>query len=440
MLVAAVPAWAEPEDPPPPTKSESIRQVAAQESLPAPIQEPPAPEPTQNTPTPATVKEASAPAPEAQLPESPLADHHIGPTEHWWAQGEYLLWWLKSGPLPQPLLTTGASGVLGDPTTRVLLGNSTLDYRRASGFRFNAGGWIGDCHYWGVEAGGFYLEQKKINQTFASDAIGNPLLARPFTDLLASPSAQSALLVSSPGVATGSFALSSSARLWGTEINVVRNLYASPRFRADMLFGFHYLDLSEDLLLVQQTNALATGALGFQNGSAVSSDAIVDGFHTRNQVYAGQLGVHVDGRFGAASVQATAKVGLGPNHQTITAAGSTTSALLNGTTSTVPGGLLALPGTNIGQANDNVFVIVPQVDVRFGYQMTEHLQLFVGYDFLLINEVTRPGNQITLNVNSAFIPSSPNFGAMVGPPQPSHLTKRDEFWAQGLAFGIEFRY
>ena len=199
-------------------------------------------------------------------------------------------------------------------------------------------------------------------------------------------------------------------------------------------------------LVVQNTNAVANGQLDFQgqlegpNATPILSETLVDGFHTRNQVYAGQLGMRYDGRFGAASLRVTAKVGFGPNHQTVTAAGTTTANFADGTTATAPGGLLALPGTNIGQVNNNPFVIVPQVDVRLGYRMTNWLQLFIGYDFLFINEVVRPGSQITLNVNSALIPASPNFGAAVGPNEPSHLTKRDEFWAQGLTFGIEFRY
>jgi hypothetical protein len=43
-------------------------------------------------------------------------------------------------------------------------------------------------------------------------------------------------------------------------------------------------------------------------------------------------------------------------------------------------------------------------------------------------------------VNTSLVPASPNFGSAVGPNEPSHQTKRDEFWAQGLTFGIEFRY
>ena len=64
----------------------------------------------------------------------------------------------------------------------------------------------------------------------------------------------------------------------------------------------------------------------------------------------------------------------------------------------------------------------------------------MGYDFLFINETARPGSQINLNVNTALVPSSPNFGSAVGASEPSRLTKRDEFWAQGIQFGIEFRY
>ena len=362
--------------------------------------------------------------------------------------GEYLLWWIKNGPLPQPLLTTGSvdeGGVLGAPSTSVLLGNSTLDYGKASGLRVGAGGWLGERHIWGVEAAGFFLERKSVSRTFASDANGNPLLARPINDALAD-FAPDAVQVAAPDTFAGSFAMSSSSRLWGWEANIVRNLYASPRCQLDMLFGFNYLDLSEDLQLVQNTTALANGQLDFlgelegPNPIPILSETLVDGFHTRNQVYAGQLGIRYDGRFGAASLQTTVKVAFGPNHQTVTAAGSTTANFADGTTATAPGGLLALPGTNIGRVNNNPFVIVPQVDVRLGYRMTNWLQFFVGYDFLFINEVVRPGSQITLNVNSAFIPASPNFGSAVGPNEPSHLTKRDEFWAQGLSFGIEFRY
>jgi hypothetical protein len=438
MLVLAVPfvAGADPEDPPPPDKPGTVQPVAAQE----PAATPAAPAMEAPAPTAGSVRQ---PAPN-------LIDDHVGPTEHVWVEADYLLWWIKHAPLPVPLLTTGSQengGVLGAADTRVLLGNSSIDFSRISGVQVAGGGWLDERHIWGLESSGFLLERRSVTASFASDVNGNPVLARPFNDALAD-FAPDVVTVAFPGAFAGSFSLSSSSRLWGLEANVDRNLYASPRFRADLLLGFHYFDLDEKLTLLQQTQALEQGQLFFladvvnatPNGVPVTAETILDSFHTRNQVYAGQLGMRMEGHFGAGFVSVTGKVGFGPNHETVSIAGSTTATFVNGTTQTAPGGLLALAGTNIGRANNNPFVIVPQVDVRIGYQLATWLQLFVGYDFLFINEVVRPGSQISLNVNTGLLPSHPNFGSAIGPNEPSRTSKTDDFWAQGINFGIELRY
>jgi hypothetical protein len=432
LVLAAPRAKADPTDPPPPEKPAPIKPVAAQEMQPAPPAEP---------------------APPAAAPHLPslgpdLADCHNGPAELWWVQADYLLWWMKNGPLPVPVLTAGSAengGVLGAPDTKVLLGNSSLDYGRMSGIQFGGGGWLDDRHLWGLEAGGFVLERRSVHASFASDANGNPVLARPINDAL-SDFAPDVAIVALPDTFAGAFSLSSSSRLWGTEANLLRNLYASPRFRADLVLGFRYLDLSEDLELVQQTQALAGGEIPFLPTASslsplpVSSVNITDAFHTRNQVYAGQLGMRFEGHFGSGFVGVTTKVALGPNHETIDAMGTTTAQFTNGTSQTVAGGLLALPGTNIGRANNNPFVIAPQLDVKVGYQIADWLQIYAGYDFLFINEVVRPGNSLNLNVNTALVPTNPNFGAAVGPNVPPVSTKKDDFWAQGIHFGFELRY
>src|SRR5262249_28084840 len=148
------------------------------------------------------------------------------------------------------------------------------------------------------------------------------------------------------------------------------------------------------------TQALAEGQIFFlatdtsPSLAPVTAISIADGFHTRNQVYAGQIGMRFEGHAGSAFCRVTGKVGFGPNHETVSIAGSTTATFDNGTTQTVTGGLLSQPGTNIGRTNNNPFVIVPQVDMRLGYQFANCLQVFIGYDFLFINEVVRPGSQI----------------------------------------------
>ncbi|HKI30681.1 MAG TPA: hypothetical protein VKA46_02230 [Gemmataceae bacterium] len=49
-----------------------------------------------------------------------------------WGGADSLLWWVKDGPLPLPLVTTGNPsdphpGALGQPGTHVLFGDHSLD-------------------------------------------------------------------------------------------------------------------------------------------------------------------------------------------------------------------------------------------------------------------------------------------------------------------------
>jgi hypothetical protein len=450
------------------TLTPELRQLAqekAQEKLPPPESIPQPKEPgktidTQTKPTDmATAPTSTTSACTTQGPD--LTDNHIGPCEHVWFHAGYLLWWVKNGPLPVPLLTTGSplmispdgvltgGGALDQPETKILFGNTRLDYGRMSGVQAGGGAWLDNRHIWGVETDGFILERRTLHFQFASDANGNPLLARPVTDLINGDLAQDALVISSPGVASGSFDVTTTSRLWGAEANVLRNLYASDRFRADLVVGFRYLDLQENLDLLQQSIQLpgsfapftlpdATGTPQFlADGSTLT---IAESFHTRNQVYAGQLGMRFEGHSGNAYVDVTTKVGFGPNHETVSIAGTTTAVQPGMAPQTVTGGLLALPGTNIGKTTNNWFAVVPQVNLKVGYWMRDWLQLFVGYDFLYINQVARPGDVVNNNINSALVPTSPNFGAGVGPNQPGTLFRKDDFWAQGLHFGVEFRY
>lgn len=412
-------------------------------------------------PTPAAMPPATSLTTAASTTQAPdLTDNHIGPAERVWFHGDYLLWWVKNGPLPVPLVTTGAplaidangnlsgGAALDQPGTSIVFGNTRLDYGRMSGAQAGGGIWLDDRHIWGLETDGFILERRTLHFHFASDATGNPILARPITDLINGDLAQDAFPISSPGVASGSFDVSTSSRLWGAEGNILRNLYASDCFRADLIVGFRYLDLQEDLDLLQQSTQLpgsfapftlpdATGTPQFlADGSTLT---IAESFHTRNQVFAGQLGMRFEGHSGNAYVDVTGKVGFGPNHETVSIAGVTTTNDPN-LPQTAAGGLLALPGTNIGKHTNNWFVVVPQVHVKIGYWMRDWLQLFVGYDFLYINQVARPGDVINNNINTALSPLSPNFGAGVGPNQPGTLFRKDDFWAQGLSFGFELRY
>ena len=101
-----------------------------------------------------------------------------------WFTADYLLWWVKDGPSPIPLVTTGSPndpipGAVGQPNTRVLFGGDAFDYRRFNGMRFGLGVWLDSDAKVGVEGGYFVLERRSVRFSFGSDETGNPLLGRP---------------------------------------------------------------------------------------------------------------------------------------------------------------------------------------------------------------------------------------------------------------------
>ena len=57
-------------------------------------------------------------------------------------------------------------------------------------------------------------------------------------------------------------------------------------------------------------------------------------------------------------------------------------------------------------------------------------------------QVVRPGEQIDTNVNTRFRPPLPGFAAVTptGPAVPAVLFRNTDYWAQGLNFGLQYRY
>jgi hypothetical protein len=391
-------------------------------------------------------------------PNAELKRDHYGPCARGWTRGGFLLWWLESAPAPGPLVTTGtpaSGGLLGNPDTRILSGTNNFNYSPAPGIWLEGGVWVDDCHQWAVGLAGFVLEHQTQGTFFSSDPTGSPLLARPFIDATKRPpdSLANTLIVSAPGVATGNVGVSSDLRFFGGEANVIRNLVYTPTWELQVLAGFRYLDLMENLNIASNSTLL-TSAIGvlpspspvptvLPPGTRIS---VADRFTTRNQLYLGQVGGQVTWRGGPFFVNLEGKVGLGPNGERVRILGSTVQDVPGVGTFVSRGGLLALPGTpalpggNLGVHSSNFFVIVPEVGLDVGWKVSERVSLAVGYSFLYIGSVARPGSQVNSTVNPALVPSSPFFGSPSGPGQPVPLTKQDEFWAHGLRFTVEFRF
>jgi hypothetical protein len=101
---------------------------------------------------------------------------------------------------------------------------------------------------------------------------------------------------------------------------------------------------------------------------------------------------------------------------------------------TALGGLYAQP-TNIGRQTKDPFAVVPEFTFQVGYDVTKNFRVFVGYTFLYISNVARPGSQVdpVLNVSQVV-------GPFAGPLRPARIFNESTFWAQGINFGAEYRY
>ena len=374
-----------------------------------------------------------------------------------WGGVDYLLWWVKNASLPPNFVLTG------DPTTnnpgalnaggQVVSGASAVDFGSLSGVRVSVGGWLDSAATLGIEGSGFLLPQRTRTFRLASDANGSPVLGFRYIDTPgnpATPLAEDVFQASVPpgnpfgvGPFAGSLALVSQLRLWGSEANAVASLVNDRNLRLQALGGFRYVDLSESLSIQLQSTALDGGSVSFlgQTFPAPAAIATTDFFRTRNQFYGGQMGLRGEYCLGNFVIGSSAKIALGSMHEVVEVLGNSTLFPNPGPITMVPVGQFAGP-SNIGRRTRDDFAVIPEIEVKGGYQVTSWLRAWIGYDFLYLSRVVRPGSQVDLLVNDSVNPVNGVFGV---PPLdrtafPRPLFNRTDFWAQGLTFGLELRY
>jgi len=361
-------------------------------------------------------------------------DGCCAPRSCFWIRGEYLLWTVKGAPTPALVTSNsnGAAPVIGVPGTQVVYGGSTQGFDMRSGGRFTIGFALPcTCNNFGFESTAFFLGNRTTNNTFASNGI--PSLGRPFTNVGPSlngfPGNQDAELVALPGLVAGSVNVKTSNDIYGVEGNFRFPISCGCNWKVDFLTGFRYLNIDENLQITENLT------LQDRTERGVGNIIVQDNFHTRNSFYGGQLGVDAEYRWRRWFVSGTGKLALGDMHQLVNIDGFT--AFRDGPNPGVErGGLLALP-SNIGSYNRDTFCVVPELGLRLGFNFTERFRGYVGYDVLYVSTVVRPGDQIDTNINPTFLPRN---GPAVGAPMPAFQYHSTDFWAQGVSFGLEWRY
>jgi hypothetical protein len=431
----------------------------------APAQGEPVPPPAGLVPTPG----AAAPAPAAPPQAAPSMPVIVAPTadvfapssgtngrNRFWASGEYLLWWIKSNPVPVPLATTGSvtdpiPGAIGQPHTQVLLGDADVNGGQRSGGRITVGAWLDRNQTFGIEGTFLFLANQAVTrQVSTSGAPGSLDLFVPFLQVFPAPAESTGPLGGPPRLGPnagvvfgdplrGQFALSIASQIQGLEVNPFVNLYSAANFRLQGLVGFRFLSIHESLTFL--TEGIDNGGPAGHQGDFLNT---IDTIDTKNHFYGAQAGIRGGYTFGRLDVVATSKVALGNMWQEADIGGltATTHAVVPGfgVLGVFPGGAFAQP-TNSGVHRENRFAIVPEGDLTVGYRIASWLRATVGYSFLYASNVARPGPQIDRGINLTQIPIQQAFGVLpTAPARPEFFFHESDFWAQGISFGLEFRY
>jgi hypothetical protein len=349
----------------------------------------------------------------------------------WYGSAEYLLWFIRGQNVP-PLLTTGplfasTPGAIGQLGTTVLYGNNIQANNPYSGMRLRGGYWFGDGHGLGLDLGGFFLGGNNTN--FSSSSMGVPFLGRPFTNALTG--LQDVEAVAAPGLA-GTFNAVNTFFLYGVEANLRRNFLCGCNWFIDGFAGWRLLGLNESLSM---TEKLAVVSSVNPMVPAGSTFLVNDRFGTSNLFNGAQIGVIGEYRLGRWSFDLRTSAALGGTQQFVNISGATTTAGPGILPTTSPGGLLAL-SSNIGPHTRGMVSMVDEVGFNVGYQFTNHIRGFVGYNFLWWSSVVRPAEQIDLNVNPNLIPPVVGGGAN----RPQFSFNGSNFWVQGIQFGIDIRW
>ncbi len=372
------------------------------------------------------------------------------PTSHddYWVDAGYLLWWFQGMPVPS-LLTTGPlktpptteSGILGQPSTVPVLPEK-LEEPLHHGGRIGIGTWIGCDQTVAVEGSFFGLFGHDRVDTVTSDAFGNPLLARPVID--ARTGQETVLFVSAPGAFTApnGYSVRSDTSLFGAEGNLiwVTQVWENPY--CNLLAGFRFLQLDEHLDMDQESIVLARGVGFFERFpvSALNTFSISDRFHTRNDFYGPQLGIRWGTCWECFTLNVEGKVALGAMREQVQIRGDTTLTTELRQTFSAPGGLYALP-SNIGDFSRNQFAVVPSVDATLSYEIAPAWRATLGYSFLFMSEVLRPGGQIDRTVDRTQLPSSQSFDPSARSlNRPAFNFNSESFWAQGITLGLSYSF
>jgi hypothetical protein len=342
---------------------------------------------------------------------------------------EGMEWFIRDAHTP-PLVTVGnpadaVPGALGQPGTAIVFGGN-IDTGMHAGAQFTLGYWFNNSKEVGLEASYWYLARRSAQFGIFGGANGLAIIARPFFD--ANLQIENADVVAVPGVQQGFTNQRLTDRLNGGEFNLLVGAMGDTWYHIGLIAGVRIFHLDEDLEMLTITQALPLPPVTI-------SDAFSETFHTSNQYAGGQIGIDLALRNESWVWDFRGTASIGGNWEEANINGLAQHFDTDTGFTTGPGGLYAQP-TNIGNHHRGSFAFFGEIGTSLTYWWTEWFNMRIGYRFLYLSAVARPGDQIDRVVSIQPIGGGP----ILGVNRPAFSFHETEFWAHGVNFGCELRF
>jgi hypothetical protein len=354
------------------------------------------------------------------------------------ATAEYLIWFNKNIPSLPTLVVTDRVGPEQGEVTLTGLNSASIDFHVFSGGRISLGYFAGDCQTCGVETTLFMLFRQSLRLRVDSST----LLGRSFFNSFTNT--DDAFVVGFPDVASGTVNVVTSSQTWGAEVNAWKNVVNEPiieQFRLDLLVGFRYIDLNEDVSITSATHFNPNLAGTDSPAAALAGNhiAVADLFGTDNQFFGGQVGFSSKYYGDLGTIDFRVKLALGDNHESLNTRGSQLRTLPNGVTIPSVGGVL-VQRSNLGYFSHDQFIVVPETSINWILALTKNIDINLGYTFFFMSHALRPGNNIDRSVDPSKIPNFTGDRGPGDPTRPGVPFLQTNYYAHGMSAGITFRW
>jgi len=389
-----------------------------------PAEFPNAPQPSGEPASPFSIKDEGMPN-----AFSDLVDPRALRPVRWQLDAGYTMLWFRSASYPITATTGSVNdtvpGALGQKNTKTLSG--TRDVGVVSAYRTTFTYWLKDPEILAFEASFLYMEQRSSIQDFNSSVTGDPVLTRPYFNIVTRREDADPRAI--PGVLRGTMHDSVTTRFMGAEANLRCSSGAFQGSSFNFLGGFRFVRLDD------RYNSYDT-IIDVAGVGPITS--ISDAFTAHNSFYGAQVGLDWQYRLERLTLGLTGKIAVGRNFQELQISGETavTDIPTGAVTSSTPQGLYAQP-TNVGTYKVTRTALVPEVGAKMSINLTDHLRLNVGYTFLAMTNTLRAGDQMDRVINiQPLLADAPT--APLSPPPPTF--RQSTFTTHMLNVGLEFLF